>query len=271
MTRTWGLLSLVACFLILWDSMRLFCGRALLRVCRENLMLRAQKFFHRRGRERPEGVIALAVVATQFLEQRMLLGGLNALGDHPQAEASRQGDGRIDDSHVVAAVAYAANERSVQFQRVHGKALEIVESRIAGAEVVDGETDAQGAQRLEHGLGVGVLADHDALGDFQLEARGHDRRLGEHPGDELDAPAVALSDGHVDAHLDGLEPGVLPGPGLRAGALQYPRADRMNEPGLFGERYELRRRNPAQLGIAPAEQGFDRVDFAAGEADLRLV
>src|SRR5260370_8188558 len=94
---TWGLLSLVACFLILWDSMRLFCDREARAVSRESLMLRAQKFFHRRGRERPEGVIALAVVATQFLEQRMLLGGLNALGDDPQAEASRQGDGRLDD------------------------------------------------------------------------------------------------------------------------------------------------------------------------------
>src|SRR5712671_2729503 len=105
----------------------------------------------------------------------------SAHGDDPQAEASRQGDGRIDDRHVVGAVAYAANERSVQFQRMHGKALEIVEGRIAGAEVVDGETDAQGAQRLEHGLGVGVLADHHALGDFQLEARRRNRRLGEHP------------------------------------------------------------------------------------------
>jgi len=28
-------------------------------------------------------------------------------------------------------------------------------------------------------------------------------------------------------------------PGLSAGGLQYPHADRLNEPGLFGERYEL--------------------------------
>src|SRR5712675_1865774 len=120
-------------------SMRLFCDRGPLPVCRESLMLRSQQFFHCRGRERSEGVIALAVVAPQFLEQRMLLGGLDALGDDPEAEASRQGDGRINDRHVVAAVAYTANKRSVQFQRVHGKALEIVESRIPGAEIVDGE------------------------------------------------------------------------------------------------------------------------------------
>src|SRR5258706_1403957 len=113
----WGLLSLVACFLILSDSMQLFCGRGPLPVCRESLILRGKELFQSRGRERPIGVIALAVVATQFLEQRVLLGGLDPLGDDPQAEASRQGDGRIDDRHVVGAVAYAADERSVQFQR----------------------------------------------------------------------------------------------------------------------------------------------------------
>src|SRR5437899_3936759 len=240
-------------------------------VCRESLMLRGKQFFQRRSRERPEGVIALAVVATQFLEQRMLLGGLDALCDDPEAEASRQRDGRVDDRHVVAAVAYAANERAVQFQRVHGKALEIIEGRIAGAEVVDGKTYAQGAHRLEHGLGAGVLADHDPLCDFELEARRRNRRLGEHPGDGLDELPVELPRGHVDAHLDGLEPGVLPGPGLRAGGLQYPGADRLNQPGLFGERYEPCRRNPAQIRIVPAEQGLDRIDFAAGEADLRLI
>src|SRR5258707_12301510 len=267
----WGLLSLVACFLILSDSMQLFCGRGPLPVCRESLILRGKELFQSRGRERPIGVIALAVVATQFLEQRTLLGGLDARGDDPQAEASRQGDCRIDDRPVVGAGAYAADERSGQFQRVQGKAFEIVEGRIAGAEVVDGETDVQGAQRLEHGLGFGVLADHDALGDFQLEARRRNRRLGEHPGDGLDEPSVELSRGHVDAHLDGLEPGVWPGLGLGAGALQYPGADRLNRPGLFGQRYELPRRQPAQFRIVPAEQGFDRVDFAAGEADLRLI
>src|SRR5882672_12445445 len=157
---TWGLLSLVACFLILWDSMRLSCYRGQLPVCRESLMLRGQQFFQLRGRDRPEGVIALAVVAAQFLEQRMLRGGLDAFRDDSEAEASRERDGRIDDRDVVAAVAYAANEGPVQLQRAHGKALEIVEGRIAGAEVVDGETDAQGPHRLEHGLGAGVLADH---------------------------------------------------------------------------------------------------------------
>src|SRR5260370_24024944 len=138
----------------------------------------------------------------------MLRGGLDAFRDDSEAEASRERDGRIDDRDVVAAVAYAANEGPVQLQRAHGKALEIVEGRIAGAEVVDGETDAQGPHRLEHGLGAGVLADHDALGDFQLEARGRNRRLGEHPGEGLDEPSVELSRGYVDAHLDGLEPGV---------------------------------------------------------------
>src|SRR5260221_7805511 len=135
---TWGLLSLVACFLILWDSMRLSCYRGQLPVCRESLMLRGQQFFQLRGWNRPEGVIALAVVAAQFLEQRMLRGGLDAFRDDPEAEASRERDGRIDDRHGIVAVADAANEGSVQFQRVHGKALEIIEGRITRAEGVAG-------------------------------------------------------------------------------------------------------------------------------------
>jgi len=43
----------------------------------------------------------------------------------------------------------------------------------------------------EHGLGAGVFADHDALGDFQLEARRRDRRLGEHP--DMDSTSLASS------------------------------------------------------------------------------
>ena len=43
---------------------------------------------------------------------------------------------------------------------------------------------------------------------------------------------------------------------MTAGFLQDPSPDGYDQPGFFSDRYELVRRNRAELGIVPAQQGF---------------
>src|SRR5262249_26812581 len=115
----------------------LFCDHEARAVCRKSLILGTEQFFQVEGRERPRCVKSLAVVAAELAEQRVLLRGLDALGDHPESEAARKRYARGDDRRVVGAHADVAHERAVDLEGAHGKALEVVEGRVPRAEIVD--------------------------------------------------------------------------------------------------------------------------------------
>ena len=76
---------------------------------------------------------------------------LDALGQGGEAEAVGHGDDRPDDDRVVVAGAEAVDERPVDLEHVERQALEPRQRREAGAEVVDGDADAGGAQLVEAG------------------------------------------------------------------------------------------------------------------------
>src|SRR6266850_8074891 len=154
--------------------------------------LRAEEVLERRGRERPAKVISLTVVAAELSDPLALFRGLDAFGDGPQAQVPGEGDARGNDGGIVGVFAYAAHERSLELQRAHGKAPEVVEGRVARAEVVESDSNAQNAQRLERRLGARVLRDLDALGDFELYAGRRKPRPGERPRRDLDQPVVQL-------------------------------------------------------------------------------
>ena len=68
----------------------------------------------------------------------------------------------------------------------HRESGEIAQARIAGAEIVHGDGDAElveALQRVEHDLGV---LQEDALGDLELEPMRLQPGLGQNPGDEGD-------------------------------------------------------------------------------------
>src|SRR5215831_1898173 len=249
----------------------LFCDHKTRAVCRKSLILGTEQLLQVEGRERPRSVKSLAVVAAELAEQRVLLRGLDAFGDHPEREAARERYARGDDRRVVGAHADVAHERAVHLECPHGKALEVVESRVPRAEIVDREADAERPQRLQRRLGARIPADHDALGDLELDGRRRDPGLGQRARYRLHQLLIQLARRHVDAHPDRTKPGGLPGLGLGDRRLEDPGADRLNQPRLLGERYELRTRHPAELGVAPADQRLDRADLSVREADLRLV
>ena len=72
------------------------------------------------------------------------------------------------------------DERAVDLDDVHGKALEIGERRITGAEVVERDAHAAGAQLAEHAFDRGRRVEQQALGDLDLERGAAHARLAQH-------------------------------------------------------------------------------------------
>ena len=59
--------------------------------------------------------------------------------------------------------------------------------------------------------------------------------------------------------------------GIGACLPQGPFADRQNEAGLFGDRNEHGRRDPALLGMMPPQQGLQTANLIALQIDHRLI
>src|SRR3569623_31602 len=123
---------------------------------------------------------AQADAAAEQTQDAQLLGGLDALGNHVEAERMGHGDDGGDDGGVIFAVSDVAHEGADEYEGLARKTLEIAERRIAGAEVVDGEAHSDLAEASEIGLGGGVLLHHHALGDFQFQQRCWELQFAEH-------------------------------------------------------------------------------------------
>src|SRR6185369_10764060 len=90
--------------------------------------------------------------------ERLELGlGLDALGDHFHPQRAAEMDDRLDDRRALALAAHAVDEAAVDLEAIERELADIVEARIAGAEIVerDAETHlAQAVQRLGGAIGI---------------------------------------------------------------------------------------------------------------------
>ena len=123
------------------------------------------------GAHRRADQIALHLVAAEAAQPQQLALGLDALGDHPQAEAVAEIDDRAHDHLVVQVVLEVLDEGLVDLQPLHRQPLDVGQRRVAGAEIVDRQADAQlveVAQALDRGLAV---LDDRVLGQLQVERR----------------------------------------------------------------------------------------------------
>ena len=90
-------------------------------------------------RHRPAEVEALAGVAAHLDQRQPLLGGLHALGDHPEVELAAQVDDGPDDRRGLLRLGHLRHEGAVDLHLVDRDPGEEGQRRVAGAEVVDGE------------------------------------------------------------------------------------------------------------------------------------
>ena len=90
-------------------------------------------------------VEALRGVASEAAQLGELLARLDSFGDRPKTERVGQGDDGRDDGRVARVTAQPVDEGLVDLQHVDGEAAEVAERRVAGAEIVDDELDAERA------------------------------------------------------------------------------------------------------------------------------
>ena len=177
------------------------------------------------------------------------------------------------DGGIVRVGGDVGDEGLVDLEDVEGKALQIGQAGIAGAEVVDGEGDAHGLELVQRARRLLDVLHDERLGDFQFQVARRQAGFVQGGGDDLRQVGQAeLARREVDRHAQVGVDGFHPLLGLAAGLQQHPFADRHDQAGFLGDGDELGRRDQAEFGMVPAQQRLEAADgAAAAEVDLRLV
>src|SRR3954470_5446223 len=136
--------------------------------------------------ERLRKMEALAGAHTHADERPCLLGVLDPLGDDVQVQALSELHDAADEVHARGGGPRVLDERPVDLEHVDREALEVAERRVAGAEVVHRQPDAERAQPLKARPRPLALVGEDALGDLEDEAVGGDAGHRERVPDLLD-------------------------------------------------------------------------------------
>ena len=223
-------------------------------------------------RQRAAEQVALDRVAPPAAQEAGLGLGFDAFGEDRQVEAAAHDDGGRGDGRIDRVVDDVAHEGLVDLDLVEGKARQVGERRVAGAEIVERQLDAECLQLAAHGDGFGDIVDEGALGDFQFERRGRQAALGQRGGDLGGQVGLAeLAGRQVHGDMQRQQAEIEPGLGLPAGGAQHPVADLDDQAGFLGDRDELDGGHRAELGRIPAQQGLHADHVTTLQADLRLV
>jgi hypothetical protein len=100
----------------------------------------------------------------------LLLPGLHALGNHLEAQLVGHGDDGLGEGPVAPVGGQVLDEALVDLDDVDVELLQVGQGRIAGAEIVDGDLDAGGAE-VAQALGhLGPLVEQQAFGDLDDQA-----------------------------------------------------------------------------------------------------
>ena len=126
------------------------------------------------------------------------------------------------------------DEGLVDLDDVEREGAQAGEGRVAGAEVVDGQSDAEGLQLAKQRAARIEVLDERALGDLDQQRAGGEPGRVEGVDDVVDhAVVVEVAGREVDADVEVVvdEPCLLPVAGLPARFVEDPAAERDDEPG----------------------------------------
>src|SRR5450830_616439 len=202
-----------------------------------------------------------------------LLLGFHAFGD----DADPHFPGKVDDRpqgggtfHVLGRV---VDQRLGQLQVVDAVGLEVVEGRVVGAEIVDGDLHAEFAQLGQYvalgpfGVGQG------RFGDVELQVRGRQPPFAgdlEYVTNQF-AATFELGQRQVDGDHRRCHAVLAPLVHLPASLFQYPAPQGDDGAGRFRGGDELVGAEYAALGVVPAHQRLHAEDLAAAQVDFRQV
>src|SRR5688572_5127551 len=127
---------------------------------------------HRLGEVEP-----LPELTLEVSELRALPFGLYAFGHHVHAQVLRQLHDRPHYLGRPLTLGQTADEGAVYLQRADGEALQVAQGRIAGAEIVDAQLDAERPQLFERVRGRLDVFHHHGLRNLQLQAARVEARL----------------------------------------------------------------------------------------------
>ena len=203
--------------------------------------------------------------------KRALRLGLDALGDRGAAERARQVAGwrsRYADASRLSG--HLAQEGAVDLERLHRHLAQARQRRVARAEVVERELQARGVQRAQDrardSAGSSIVADSVSS---TVRRRGVGARARAGGAATRSAKSSRRSwRGETLKEICGSQPARGPGDLLLADRADDPVADRLDQPGLLGERDEVARRDDAALGVVPAQQRLDADQLARATSKI---
>ncbi len=164
------------------------------------------------------------------------------------------------------------HERAIELQRVDGKPAKIVETGVAGTEIVDGQGEPQILQPRQRALSGADVLDQAGLRQLQLDGGGIDGVFDAQPLQIVaEAGVENLPRRHVDGDLSRAPAAALPGDAVAEHGFRHPAAEGDDLPAVFGDADELAGRDDRSAAAPPAHQRFGTGHDAVVQAVLGLV
>lgn len=131
-----------------------------------------QKLSYGIGWDRATEIIALNLIATSSFKMDQLIEKLHALCDDPHMQVMGQCDDGGDDSCIIRAVAYIADETAVDFQTADRQAPDMGKIGKAFTEIIQRNGYAERFEIAQYLAGGFDGFDKAVLGDFDLQTAG---------------------------------------------------------------------------------------------------
>ena len=108
-------------------------------------------------------IIALAILAPQRTQLRKLHGCFYSFGNHAHAQVVRQKKNDFDNFLALGNFGDVVDKRSVNFECVERKAVQVAERGVSGAEIINGRAPSEATllaerERSQNGLIFSILA-----------------------------------------------------------------------------------------------------------------
>ncbi len=161
------------------------------------------------------------------------------------------------------------DEGAVHLDLVEREAAQIAQRRVAGAEIVHRDADAELLQPVQGRQRLLAVVHEDPLGDLELEPVRRQAGFGEYRCDRFEQVGRReLHRREVDGDLADARATCA---ALRQASRQRPFAERQNEPAVLRHRDEDRRRHHALDRVTPSRQRLEAGDDVALQVDDRLI
>src|SRR5262245_15467650 len=232
-------------------------GRCVLSLGPERLA-RRENLLRRRRRNRTREEVPLRACASKALQFPPLYFALDSFGDDAGIHRTAKGENTFNDRRPVRKE-QTLDERPVDLERVHRQPVQVTQRRVAGAEVVQIDLDAELAKLLQQSRGGCGIVHEGGFGDLEseftrLKPRFIDGLLHEHE----EVLLHQLTAGHVDGDALQLHVRVSPTP-LRkrfARLPQSPGPDWLDETQFLGNWDERGGRHGLTIS-RPADQRLE--------------